>query len=256
MFRSVFASLPNGRTCAATDRLTAAADRLRRALELRYDSQQPRHPAGTSEGGRWRPSSSGHRTELDDGSGVPEEGALGEQIPVDSRLDEDEQSYVMRQSAPPSPAIVEKSYVLKGDSGESVRNIYGNEILIPKEFPHGAVEKSIRDIKMDISNAETAYFGLAEFAMGLARFRTFGEWDAQRLSGHFVDEYRDFSTIIIGYYGGSIGLSESSMLEIENTYAKYKSRFSKYEPMDEYYKYLPRRNVYNTKIGYDLAARK
>lgn len=252
MSRSPFASFHRARTDTATDRLRASADRLRLALELRYDPEQPRHPAGTSEGGRW----SGSTSASNDDSGFAERDAVGESNRVDSRVDDDEQRFMRRQLAPPRPEIVAKSHKLKDETGSVVKNIYGNEILIPKNYPIEDVERSIRNIKMDINSSDMAYFGLVEFAMGLLRLRTWGEWDAQRLTGAYIDEYRDFATVVIGYYGGSIGLPENSMLDLENNFAKYFSKFSKHEKMDSKYKYLPTRNVYNTKIGYDLAARR
>lgn len=253
MSRSMFASFPEARTAVATDRLLVAAERLRHALETRYDPSQPRHPAGTSEGGRWRSSSSGKVMSSNVASETVDRESPANPALADSHADSAEQAFILRQVRPPRPEIAENSNILNLASGESIKNIYGKEILIPIDFPHEAVERSIQSIKTNSMNADVSYLGLAEFTMGLCRLEIGGEWDAQRLTGHYVDEYRDYATVMIGYYGGSVGVPESLMLEVQNTYARFNSKFSKYEPMDDIYRFLPRGNVYNTKIGYYLA---
>lgn len=127
------------------------------------------------------------------------------------------------------------------------------DILIPKEFPIDEVERSISSIKIATTSWDLAHVGLAEFALGLVNLQIGGKWDAQRLTGDFIGEYRDYATVLIGYYAANVGLNINSILSIQNQYARLNSKFSDYDPRDMDYPYLPKRNVFNTKLGYQLA---
>jgi hypothetical protein len=85
------------------------------------------------------------------------------------------------------------------------------------------------------------------------KLRQFGQgaiWDAQRIQGQAVDEYRDYATIAIGLFAAAAGLPIQIALQIQNVYAYLSSKFD--EQMDEVYTNLPKRNVRDTEIGYEL----
>lgn len=87
----------------------------------------------------------------------------------------------------------------------------------------------------------------------LARFRQGGEWAVQRLGGSGFDQkYVDYSTVAIGIYGASAGISAELVLEIQNQYARYKSHYPEDTVFSTVYTYLPARNVFNTEIGYEI----
>lgn len=100
--------------------------------------------------------------------------------------------------------------------------------------------------------ATTIGDAFAENFDNFSKFGIGGEWDAQRVRGYFVSEYRDYATVAIGLYVASAQIPEFVTLNIENAYAKFKSSFPKTEAMDTEYKYLPKRNIFNTRLGYDL----
>lgn len=85
------------------------------------------------------------------------------------------------------------------------------------------------------------------------KLRQFGQgaiWDAQRIQGQAVDEYRDYATIAIDLFAAAAGLPIQIALQIQNVYAHFNSHFD--EDMYDVYTYLPKRNVRNTEIGYEL----
>jgi hypothetical protein len=87
------------------------------------------------------------------------------------------------------------------------------------------------------------------------KLRQFGQgaiWDAQRIQGQAVGEYRDYATIAIGLFAAAAGLPIQIALQIQNVYASGNSNFDPSEQMDEVYTALPKRNVRNTEIGYEL----
>jgi len=87
----------------------------------------------------------------------------------------------------------------------------------------------------------------------LQNFRPRGPWDIQRLyvTSGIDHDLRDISTVNIGIYAAASGMSLNEILNIENTFAYYKSSF-KGQIMSPQYEYLAERNVNNTKIGYEL----
>lgn len=90
----------------------------------------------------------------------------------------------------------------------------------------------------------------------LSRFGHGGIWDVQRLYVTSGIDYklRDVSTINIGIYAAASGMSLNDILTVENTYVQITNAdFNwKINSPDKVYKYLPVRNVENTKIGYEL----
>lgn len=89
----------------------------------------------------------------------------------------------------------------------------------------------------------------------LSKFKQGGEWDVQRLySTSGIDkDTRDISTINIGIYAAASGMSLDDILTIEDSYARFFSKFNwNQDTPDKIYIHLPVRNVNNTKIGYDL----
>lgn len=93
---------------------------------------------------------------------------------------------------------------------------------------------------------------VAELAAQLAKFGHGGPWDAQRVQGQFLEDYRDYATIAIGLYMAAAGVPIDMALWIENEYARWRSHFDRDEQMDSVYTSLPTRNVRNTQIGYEL----
>ncbi len=86
----------------------------------------------------------------------------------------------------------------------------------------------------------------------LSKFDHYREWDAQRLGGTFHKEYVDYSTVAIGLYAASAGMSREDILGIQNAFAALESKFPPGTDWDETYTHLPRRNVANTELGFQL----
>ncbi len=154
----------------------------------------------------------------------------------------------------------------------------GNPVLIPKGpykgqqmlrpaglDPHffvkqGTADKSRYDALSHIANPYGGDAGLAmllrEFEQ-LYKFRQGGEWDAQRAGRKNYSEYVDYATVAIGLYAASAGISRDNILRLQDAYASRHSSFrrstEKSGPdMDETYTHLPRRNVANTDLGFQL----
>ena len=62
--------------------------------------------------------------------------------------------------------------------------------------------------------------------------------------------YRDYANLVIGLYFAAAGIKFEDGMWFADTYAKYSSSF--HEPMDEIYTHLPKRDVLDMKMGYDL----
>lgn len=90
--------------------LAASAFQLRlRTLahphELRYDPAQPRHPAGTPEGGQWS-------------------GGVGSDFVVAPDIEEQlRRDWLTRLHEPPRPEVAPNSGVLSGPNGEAALNM-------------------------------------------------------------------------------------------------------------------------------------
>ncbi len=148
---------------------------------------------------------------------------------------------------------------LMDSHGNPITDDRGKPMLRPADLPPEMfVAKGLAfDFKQRLAAVEQ--FGLdaelqvvAQLAMQLANFRQGGPWDAQRVGGQSVDEYRDYATIAIGLYMAAAGVLIETALSIENEYAYWFSHFSPDDPKDDVYTSLPRRNVRNTEIGYEL----
>jgi hypothetical protein len=203
---------------------------------LRYDPEQPRHPAGTPEGGRWS-------------------GGIGSDFVVAPDRDEqDRREWLAKLHEPPRPEVVRNSGVLLDPNGDPVLNMYGEQILFPLGFQTDKVMEAADSVRFSLENGNTIEVGFAELVIDLGKFRQGGEWDVQRYPGSFTWEYRDYSTVLIGLYGERAGMPADMMLFIENVFARVKSTFSRFEPMNPTYTALPERNVFNTMLGYRLGA--
>ena len=142
------------------------------APELRSDPDQPRHPAGTPEGGRW----SGDTAVPTGTSEAVGSGGVG----VDS--------------AGRFAKIRATSTVLTDNDGNEVRNIYGEQILFPNEMPPSFfIEKGetnrcatvmydSNDIESHLIDSNIAVASMDAWS-DRVKFRIGGEWDAQRIRG-------------------------------------------------------------------------
>ena len=86
----------------------------------------------------------------------------------------------------------------------------------------------------------------------LSKFNHGGEWDAQRIGSTFHSEYVDYATVAIGLYAASSGISRDKILSIQDTFAARESHYRSDVEMDKTYTHLPRRNVSNTDLGFEL----
>lgn len=139
-------------------------------------------------------------------------------------------------------------------NGDPVLNMYGEQILFPLGFQTDKIMEAADTVRFTLENGSSIEFVLGELGGDLWKFRQGGEWDAQRYPGSFTWEYRDYSTVLIGLYGERAGVPADMMLFIENAFARVKSTFSRFEPMNPTYTALPERNVFNTLLGYRLGA--
>lgn len=162
-----------------------------------------------------------------------------------------------RPAARDIPAYHPKHRVTLLDSqGNPITDAQGNPLLRPADLPPEMFVREGLAIRDKFNEALKQDSGLllsqatAELIDQLRQFGQGGIWDAQRIQGQAVDEYRDYATIAIGLFAAAAGLPIQIALQIENVYAYLSSNFD--EQMDEVYTNLPRRNVRNTEIGYEL----
>jgi len=121
------------------------------------------------------------------------------------------------------------------DSGNPVLNFDGNPMMRPADVdPRYFIDPS------------RAFGGLASFRQG-------GAWDVQRVDTDVrpTPAFVDYATVAIGLYGAAQGIPEGAILSLENDYAGRYSNFGNV-PMDQKYTNLPARNVWNTRLGYEL----
>lgn len=135
--------------------------------------------------------------------------------------------------------------------GQPVLNQDGNPMMMASDHPPEFFVQKGEEARADIQAAK-AGAAFARLFNDLYNFRHGGDWDLQRTPGVFDDALRDYSTVAIGLYASAAGLSESTILELQNQFARFRSRFDRSEEMDEYYRYLPRKNSWNTRLGYNL----
>jgi hypothetical protein len=141
---------------------------------------------------------------------------------------------------------------LLDDQGNPVetKDEKGNTITVQRPAsvdPHFFVEQGAELVLGD----ESGFGWVGALIEELRKFRIGGQWDTQRLDGRFHREFRDFATIMIGLYGASVGVPEGVTLILQDKYAKWNSQFGD-EPMSSIYPHLPERNIWNTRLGYEL----
>ena len=103
----------------------------------------------------------------------------------------------------------------------------------------------------DASDVATT-IGVTSIYADLVNFWHGHLWDAQRITGVFDEKFRDYSTVEIGLYTASAGIPLETILKMQNLYAEKFSKFSPGAEMDKVFPSLPRRNVANTRLGYEL----
>jgi hypothetical protein len=126
---------------------------------------------------------------------------------------------------------------LKDDKGASILNADGGQMMLPSDAdPHFFIDAG-------------KLYGLP----GLANFRQGGPWDLQRVGPDrmFIKDFTDFSTVAIGLYGAAAGIPADTLLSIQDRYAAGHSNFGPAK-MDAKYTHLAEKNVWNTRLGYDL----
>jgi len=209
----------------------------------RYSPDQPRVPKGNHGGGQWTSGSKAgddvpvprtRHTALDTGSRTAPIKISAHDIPADS---------------PARPAALVDS------SGEPVLDAQGNPLLRPDDKPPEMfVQEGLaaRNAFFGLTRLGAVSLAVAMFVERAAKFGQGGPWDAQRINGQNVDEYRDYATIAIGLYMAAASVPIEIALLVENEYARRHSKFDADEPKDATYTYLPKRNVRNTEIGYEL----
>jgi len=153
-------------------------------------------------------------------------------------------------SAKPVPLI--------DDKGRPVLDANGKQILRPEGFdPHFFVDRGRAAASIveqpnpfNTEGSGPAYFGTV-FG-DLSNFRQGGAWDAQRAGGQNHPDFINDATINIGLYGAAAGIPQDLMLRVENEYAAEHSHFPTVTKMDPEYTHLPKTNVQNTQLGYQL----
>lgn len=165
-----------------------------------------------------------------------------------------------RLSARDIPANNPKHPVPLVDSrGNAINDAQGNPLLRPADLPPEMFVNEGLAFNFKEKFAAAQQNGLdaqllviADLAAQLAKFGHGGSWDAQRVQGQFVEDYRDYATIAIGLYMAAAGVPIDMALWIENEYARWRSNFDPDEQKDSVYTSLSTRNVRNTQIGYEL----
>ncbi len=147
------------------------------------------------------------------------------------------------------------------DKQAAVQDAQGRAMLRPAGLdPHvfvnqGALDRRLYDVLLRYSYGDESDGSLAVLEhelLQLSKFRQDGEWDAQRIGGHFHAEFVDYATVAIGLYAASSGMKRGEILGIQDNYARLRSRYSAGTLMDKTYTHLPARNVANTETGFKL----
>ena len=149
------------------------------------------------------------------------------------------------------------------DARQAVQDAQGRSMLRPSGLdPHifvnqGALDRRLYEalLRYSYGGPEGGGGGLAVLEhelFELSKFRQGGEWDAQRIGGHFHAEFVDYATVAIGLYAASSGMKRSEILGIQNNYARLRSHYTAGTLMDKVYTHLPARNVANTETGFKL----
>ena len=122
----------------------------------------------------------------------------------------------------------------------------------------GALDKRLYEVLLRYSysgpdgNGGSGLAVLEHELVELSKFRQGGEWDAQRIGGHFHAEFVDYATVAIGLYAASSGMKRQEILGIQDNYARLRSHYAAGTLMDRTYTHLPARNVANTETGFKL----
>jgi len=161
---------------------------------------------------------------------------------------------------PSAADIDDRAVPFVGDDGKPVLSVTGTPMQRPAGLdPHFFVDQGLADGKLetDMLQREGGGPGVLGYAAGqLAKFKQGGPWDAQRAGGRFHPEFVNYATVIIGLYAAASGSSRQEILSIENGYAALFSRYAQHPEMDRTYTHLPRLNVQNTEIGFQLYEQK
>jgi hypothetical protein len=129
--------------------------------------------------------------------------------------------------------------------GDPIIGPDGDAMMIPKGAdPHFFVDQGLADRSA----------GWASTARSLANFGQGHPWDLQRQEPDkpMKNQFRDAASVAIGLYGAAAGVPQPVMLGLSGLYAAKNSTFPKDEPRDPLYVTLSKRNVDNTKLGYEL----
>ena len=163
----------------------------------------------------------------------------------------------------PPPAI-DAALPFMDDQNKPVQDAQGRLMVRPAGLdPHvfvnqGAADKRLYDMLLRYSYGGPEGAGgnglaiLQHEVSEVSRFRQGGDWDAQRIGGHFHAEFVDYATVAIGLYAASSGMKRDEILGIQNGYARLRSHYTATTIMDRTYTSLPARNVANTELGFRL----
>lgn len=241
------------RKWALEARLRVAMPRDRAGKAAVDDPKHAGWPAGAPDrqGGRFRPKDS--------------DVAAADQPAADAKT----RATAGRLSARDIPADHPKHPVPLVDSrGNPVTDDQGNPILRPADLPpemyvSGGAASNLgeyillynqalqNELNAPAEQNEVALAGLAaKIAAELSQFRQGGSLDAERVDGQYLGDYRDYANIAIGLYLAAAGVTIDDGLSIADSYAQVMSDF--HEPMDEVYTDLPKRDVSDIKMGYEL----
>ncbi len=248
--RATLASLRRelGEIALALQELRRACDPRLRSYVLKYSPDQPRVPAGNPDGGQWT---------SDDGtpSNVGTHYGALDIVTQTSVSGSDHLSSSDIPAGDPQHPVP-----LVDSAGNPITDDRGHPLLRPANLPpeiyvnDGLAVKDQFVASMSQESGVLLSLATTRLASELLRFGQGGPWDAQRVHGQFVDDYRDYATITIGLYMAAAGVPIQIALRLQNEYAYVFSNFDPKEPKDEIYTNLPKRNVRNTEIGYELYA--
>ena len=220
----------------------------------KYSPDQPRVPAGNSDGGQWTrdPNASEGGREAREAAKPKVRAANASEGGRAAREREARNRRILEEVSKPNS----KFNVLTNSDGTYLRGPTDQYVMYPNDHPPSYFVSKGQQTRSLLDNPLTHSAGLEFFATNAAKSNHGFAWDFQRQrhsSGKivFVPELRDYSTIAIGLYFSSSGVAIKDSLSIQNFFAGMYSDFA--ELMSKDYPSLPVRNVENTKIGYRLA---
>lgn len=240
--------------------MLAAPDLRQVPLAKAYNPDQPRVPAGNPNGGQWgngdgtTQDSSNHESEVVDpkqpisppitSSGASTAGSR-QTTPYPPPTKQDLKELTIQQTGSKPVSSIVHSYTpvdVKDDQGNQVFNYAHEKMQMPSDANLSFF------VEMGLGTLD-----LADAFATLSNFRQNGIWDIQRVGFDKLPTpaFVDVATVAIGLYSAAAGIPLSVLLWVENQYAKYNSNFGDAK-MDDTYNYLPARNVWNTKLGYEL----